>query len=85
MRRLNLSRSAEKSLRRVPQKPQKQLAEKLLQLSIDPRPVDSKKLVDSDYFRVRVADYRIVYAFSTTTVEVLLVDHRDQVYRRLPR
>jgi len=85
MRQLNLSRSAAKSLRRLHGKHARQLAQKLQALVADPRPNDSKKLVGWAYFRVDVGEYRIVYMFDATVIDVLLVERRDRVYRILDR
>jgi len=47
-------------------------------------PYDGKKLVGnlSDFYRIRVGDYRIVYEIidETITVEVIRVSHRKDVY-----
>lgn len=47
-------------------------------------PYDGKKLVGnlSDFYRIRVGDYRIVYEIidETVTVEVIRVSHRKDVY-----
>lgn len=52
-------------------------------LSIDPRPAGTVKLAGSDDFRIRVGDYRIVYAVddSRRIVIVARVAHRSEVYR----
>lgn len=43
-----------------------------------------KKLQKRDsMFRVRVGDYRIVYQKSSDVIEILVVQHRKDVYREL--
>ena len=85
MRHVNLSRVAGKSLERFPAKHQRQLAERLLALGVDPRPVDSRKLHGSDRYRIDVGEYRIVYSIEPTEVAVDLVEKRDSVYKKLRR
>jgi mRNA interferase RelE/StbE len=52
-------------------------------LSADPRPPGCKKLArEEDLYRVRVGDYRIIYAVQDRilVVEVVKVGHRSWVY-----
>jgi mRNA interferase RelE/StbE len=37
----------------------------------------------SDYYKVRIGDYRLIYKFNakTSTVEVVKIEHRQGVYR----
>jgi mRNA interferase RelE/StbE len=48
------------------------------------KPYDGKKLVGnlSDFYRIRVGDYRIIYEIidDTITVEVIKIAHRKEVY-----
>ena len=85
MRDVDLSRDAEKALRRLPPKHRAQVASKLLALRSDPRPADAKKLLGFEFFRVTVGEYRIVYRHDARLVEVLLIEKRDAVYRVLRR
>jgi mRNA interferase RelE/StbE len=52
-------------------------------LEINPRPTGAAKLAGSDDFRIRVGDYRIVYAVddSRRIVIVARIAHRREVYR----
>ncbi|MEM3581565.1 MAG: type II toxin-antitoxin system RelE/ParE family toxin [Candidatus Bathyarchaeia archaeon] len=74
--------------KRYPAKVQLQILKKILALSFDPRPGDSKKLEGSIY-RVTVGEYRIVYEIDDEAlrVTVFLVAKRgdEEVYRRLAR
>ncbi len=56
----------------------------ILALEEDPRPQGSRKLSGRDEYRVRVGDYRVIYAVDNERmlVEVLRVAHRREVYRR---
>jgi len=53
-------------------------------LATDPRPRGAAKLAGRDDFRIRVGDYRIVYAVDDAVRLVLVarIAHRREVYRR---
>jgi mRNA interferase RelE/StbE len=53
-------------------------------LAADPRPRGAAKLAGRDDFRIRVGDYRIVYAVldEQRVVLVARIAHRREVYRR---
>ena len=53
-------------------------------LASDPRPRGAQKLASRDDYRVRVGDYRIVYAVDDDDrlVIVARIAHRRDVYRR---
>jgi len=53
-------------------------------LAADPRPPGAVKLAGHDDFRIRVGDYRVVYAVDDTERLVLFarIAHRREVYRR---
>jgi len=53
-------------------------------LSAEPRPHGATKLAGQDDYRVRVGDYRVVYAVDDEKriVIVAKVAHRREVYRR---
>jgi mRNA interferase RelE/StbE len=42
---------------------------------------DVKPMTGSDVVRMRNGDYRIVFAETTTTLTVLAVGHRREIYR----
>jgi mRNA interferase RelE/StbE len=53
-------------------------------LAADPRPSGCKKLAgNTDYYRIRVGDYRVLYEVSDRDVLVLVIKigHRREVYR----
>jgi mRNA interferase RelE/StbE len=52
-------------------------------LATEPRPVGAVKLAGRDDFRIRVGDYRIVYAVDDRDRLVLVarIAHRREVYR----
>ena len=58
---------------------------KLLALEDNPRPFGSQKLRGSDYYRIRIGNYRIIYAIDDAPREVRILDigHRKDVYKGL--
>lgn len=53
--------SAQKEIERLPKPAQKKVIKVLLTLAENPRPINCRKLVGTDAWRVRVGEYRIVY------------------------
>jgi mRNA interferase RelE/StbE len=53
-------------------------------LADNPVPVGSKKLAGHDDYRIRIGDYRIVYAIDHHKRLILIarIAHRREVYRR---
>jgi mRNA interferase RelE/StbE len=53
-------------------------------LAADPRPAGAVKLAGRDDFRIRVGDYRIVYAVDDDELLVIVarIAHRREVYRQ---
>jgi mRNA interferase RelE/StbE len=53
-------------------------------LSAEPRPAGATKLAGRDDFRIRVGDYRIVYAVDDRNRQIIVarIAHRRDVYRR---
>ena len=75
--------SAEHQLRKLPASLQNRIAPKLLALKYDPRPFGNKKLCNTSYYRLRVGDYRIIYAIfdGEKIIKILDIAHRREVYR----
>lgn len=85
MRTLQLSKAARKFLESLQPKGAKKIGDRILALANDPLPHDAKHLHGGPFIRIRVGDYRVVYAFDAITVSVALVEKRDVVYKRLRR
>jgi mRNA-degrading endonuclease RelE of RelBE toxin-antitoxin system len=68
-----------KFFRRLPRKQAEQLKMALKRLEANPRPQDSKKLVDTGGYRLTAGEYRILYPIDdeTATVEVYLIHKRN--------
>ena len=75
--------SAIKELEAVPTKDRRKLATKIQALADAPRPHGSEKLSGQERYRLRQADYRVVYAIDDAerTVLVVKIGNRRDIYR----
>ncbi len=75
--------SAAKEFRSLPNAVKQRVANALDLLKLEPRPSGIKKLQDSNLYRIRVGDYRIVYEIDEgdRLIRVTRVRHRREVYR----
>ena len=75
--------SAERELRRLPQKDNQRVINRLQGLASAPRPPGCVRLAGEDSYRVRQGDYRIVYTVDDQNRIVLVtkIRHRREVYR----
>lgn len=81
---LDMSNKARKSLEDLENKHFKQVALKMLSLSRNPYPNDSEHLSGSQYRRVDIGEYRIIYDVQNNIVQVLAIGRRNDgfVYKR---
>jgi len=81
--RLTITKKAEKELDKLPNSVAKNISEKILLLSKNPFPTNSKKLSGQDNYRLRVGSYRVIYSLDpkAVTVTILRVADRKTVYR----
>jgi mRNA interferase RelE/StbE len=80
------AKAAARALRRLDRPLQRRLADAIDLLGDDPRPHGTKALQGGDgLLRIRVGDYRIIYAVHDDQLLVLVatLGHRREVYRRL--
>ena len=81
---VEISRTAERQLRRLPRADQARVARVMLGLADNPFPRGTRKLSGyDDVFRVRAGRFRILYSVSerVLVIVVLKVGHRKDVYR----
>ena len=80
---LQIKRSAEKELRRLPKADLRRIIQRIERLATDPRPVGCEKLFGDEGYRVRQGDSRILYRVDEERriVEVFKIGHRREVYR----
>ena len=82
--RIELTRSAEKDLRRIDRSQTATIYAALERLEQEPRPHGVKKLVGANrIYRFRVGDYRLVYEIEDDVLVVLVIRiaHRKDVCR----
>ncbi len=80
---IELKPSAQKGLLKLPSLTQTRILDAIQSLGENPRPSGVKKLQSLDLYRIRVGDYRIVYAIQDDELLVLVatIGHRKEVYR----
>jgi len=84
--RLELSPAAARDFRALPRDVQTRLRPRIDALAHDPRPTGCRKLSgEDDLYRIRVGDYRVLYAVRDQVLIVLVVriGNRRDVYREL--
>jgi mRNA interferase RelE/StbE len=85
--RVEFSRSAEREFDQLPQHVSARLASRINALAANPRPPGVLKLTGrtTDLYRIRVGNYRVVYAIKDDLLVVLIVSvgHRNEIYRDL--
>jgi mRNA interferase RelE/StbE len=82
MYQVRVERKAQKELSKIPEPYYSNIKTAILDLGNDPRPTGCKKLKGRDGYRVRVADYRIIYEIQDSILLVDVVDlgHRKDIY-----
>ena len=81
---VEVSRTAEKQLRKLPREDQERVARRMLVLASDPFPRGARKLTGyEDVYRVRVGRYRILYSASRRRLVIIIlkIGYRKDVYR----
>lgn len=89
MLKIEISKRAEKFIRKLPAKQARQITAKIIELRTNPEPHDSQKLKGYEkYRRTDIGEYRVVYFVQNQIVLIiLLVGKRndDEVYKQLKR
>lgn len=81
---ITIKRSAEKELKALPSGDLKRIVVRIRGLARYPRPSGCEKFSgESERYRIRQGDYRIVYGIDDEAhrVEVVKIGHRREVYR----
>ena len=76
--------SAQKHLTKFPNKDYEKIREKILTLQEEPRPPGVIKMKgETNSWRIRVGNYRIIYLIDDSTEEIYItsIGHRREVYR----
>ena len=80
---VNIHAPAKKSLCRLPENMQTRIARSMLALAENPRPAGVVKLSGREGWRIRIADYRVIYTIDDAKKEVVIyaIGHRREIYR----
>ena len=84
MYKVNIERTAEKELKKLPAREFWRIISKIKALADEPRPTDCRKILGSKSdWRIRIGDYRVIYEIDDTedTVKIMKVRHRREAYR----
>ena len=75
--------AALRALRKLPPQINARIIEKIESLGVHPRGPGTIKMQGAETYRVRVGDYRIIYAIADERLVVLIVDvgNRRDIYR----
>ena len=85
---ISFTKDVVKFVRELETKPARQIYEKTIALTLNPRPASSTELrAHRGFLRMRVGDFRIIYRVVPDLIEVVLIDKRsdDEVYKQLER
>ncbi len=79
---LSFSRQALKNLEKVNEPYYSNIKTAISNLTQDPRPQGCKKLKGRDGYRIRIANYRVIYDVfdSELIVDVITLGHRKDIY-----
>lgn len=79
---VTLRKHAIKALQHINEPYYSQIKAAIYNLANNPRPQGYKKLKGRDGFRIRVADYRIIYDINDAVliVDVITLGHRKDIY-----
>ena len=80
---IQVKKSAEKELGKIPKKELLKILDKIKNLSDDPHPPGSIKLTNQKKYRVRVGNYRVLYTIEDNilTIFIVKIGHRKHIYR----
>ena len=80
---VRLERKAQKNLAKVPEPYYSNIKTAILDLGKNPRPLGFIKLKGRDAFRIREANYRIIYEIQDAILLVDVIDlgHRKDIYK----
>ena len=80
---IQIERSAQKQLAKIPGPYFDSITQKILSLESDPRPPGCKKLTGRESWRIRVGDYRIIYNILDDILLIIVIDigHRKDIYK----
>lgn len=82
MYKLRIEKAVVKALKKINEPYYSKIKTAILNLAKNPRPAGYKKLKGRDGFRIRVADYRIIYDIFDNILQVDVIDlgNRKDIY-----
>ncbi len=82
MYKLRIEKAVQKSLEKINEPYYSKIKTAILNLAKNPRPAGYKKLKGRDGFRIRVAEYRIIYDIFDGILQVDVIDlgHKKNIY-----
>jgi mRNA interferase RelE/StbE len=82
MYKVQIEKSVLKTLEKINEPYYAKIKKSILQLASNPRPKGSLKLKGRDGYKIRVADYRIIYDIfdQILLIEVIDIGHRKDIY-----
>ncbi|MEW6715108.1 MAG: type II toxin-antitoxin system RelE/ParE family toxin [Nitrospirota bacterium] len=74
---------AEKEFLKLPESVRVKIRGQIMLLENNPRPFGCKKLRETEFYRLRSGDYRVVYSIDDAEkiIKVLSIAHRKDVYK----
>lgn len=80
---IEFSPAARKTFLKLPQQLQQRIAHKINLLITNPRPPDCKKLQNSENYRIRIGEWRVIYRVEDNIllITLLKIGHRREIYR----
>ena len=81
---VKITRSAQKSLAKIQKEFQTKIINAVKDLSLNPHPINSKKLTGRDAWRIRIGDYRVIYEINNNEliITIIVISHRKNVYNK---
>lgn len=82
MYQLLIEKQVQKRLEKIPEPDYSRIKTAILDLTINPRPIDAKKLKGRTGYRIRQGNYRIIYDINDSILTVFILDagHRKDIY-----
>lgn len=82
---IEFSNSIEKDFSKLDKNISKKVWSKIDELADNPLPLNNKKLSGTNFHRIRIGDYRVIYEINSKskTITILRAKHRKEVYRDL--
>jgi mRNA interferase RelE/StbE len=79
---IDFSKQALKELEKINEPYYSSIKQAIFNLSENPRPHGYRKLKGRDGYRIRVADYRVIYDIydRTLVVDIITLGHRKDIY-----